>query len=584
MKLIRRSTFNRMKLRLGRLYGREHAEQLSDRIYMMIGRYGVSSKSGGAELAARNRWSARDAVLITYGDMISRKGEVPLETLKNFCDRRLRGAINVLHILPFSPSSSDGGFSVIDYRQVDKDLGGWGDIKRISRDYDLMMDLVLNHCSRKSKWFTDYVNGIAPQIDYFQEGDPKADLSAVVRPRPWPLLSPTETSRGERHVWTTFSEDQVDLNWKSPDVLFEFLDILLYYVSQGARIIRLDAVAFLWKKPGTSCLHLPETHEVVKLMRDVLLTVAPQVILLTETNVPHTENVSYFGRGDEAHMVYQFALPPLLLHGLLRGDSKPMQTWMRGLGDVPKGCTYLNFTASHDGIGVRPLEGLVAPEEVQWLVEQVKERGGRISDRAMPDGSRKPYELNITYRDALAVPDDVELGLLRFLCSQAVMLSLRGVPAVYFHSLVAAQNWSEGPDREGGENRDINRRRWQWDELEESLDDPESDQAWVINVFTAMLRARASCPAFHPDAPQEVLDTTGDVLALVRRSLDARVRVLCCFNFTRDKVCLPREVVVGQLGAASEFKNQLNGKRLVFEEEEYCLGPYECAWIVANGE
>jgi glycosidase len=581
MKLIRRSTFNRIRKRLEHLYGRERAEQLSDRLYMLIGRYGVSPQNGTTESAARRiRWSHKDAVLITYGDMVKNGSEAPLAVLKQFCDRRLRGAISTVHILPFFPSSSDGGFSVIDYRKVDPQLGSWEDVERIGRDYGLMLDLVLNHCSRKSQWFRDYVNGVAPGTEYFQEGDPEADLSAVVRPRPWPLLSPTETSRGERHVWTTFSEDQVDLNWQSPDVLFEFLDLLLNYVSRGARIVRLDAVAFLWKTPGTGCIHLPETHEVVKLMRDVLTTVAPHVILLTETNVPHFENVSYFGRGDEAHMVYQFALPPLILHGLLKGNSWPIQQWIRSLKEPPKGCTFLNFTASHDGIGVRPAEGCLPPGELEWLVNEVEQRGGLVSYRSLPDGSKKVYELNVTYRDALSVAGDEDLGLRRFLCSQALVLSLRGVPAVYFHSLVGEQNWDDGPRAEGGENRDINRRRWDFKNLEALLDDPDSDHAWVMNVYAAMLRARAECTAFHPDAPQEVLDTAGEVLALLRTSLDGRVRVLCCFNFTGEKVTIPRLVLDNSLGEASCYRNLLSGRKLEFNDTQTELGPYESAWIV----
>ena len=574
-----------MRTRLGRLYGKERAEQLSDRLYMLIGRYGVSPQHGITEGEARKiRWSHKDAVLIAYGDMVQNGGEKPLQVLKRFCDRRLRGAINTVHILPFFPSSADGGFSVIDYRQVDSELGSWDDVEQIARDYGLMLDLVLNHCSRKSAWFRDYVNGIAPGIDYFQEGDPDADLSAVVRPRPWPLLSPTETSRGTRHVWNTFSEDQVDLNWKSPDVLFEFLDLLLNYVSRGARIVRLDAVAFLWKTPGTGCVHLPETHEVVKLMRDVLTTVAPQVILLTETNVPHFENVSYFGRGDEAHMIYQFALPPLILHGLLKGDSYPIQRWARSMKEPPKGCSFLNFTASHDGIGVRPIEGWVPPEEVDWLVNEVEKRDGLVSFRTLQDGTKKVYELNITYRDALSIPGDTDLGLRRYLCSQALMLSLRGVPAVYFHSLVGGKNWREGPCAEGGENRDINRRRWDFGELEAVLDDPDGEHAWIMNVYAAMLRARANCAAFHPDAPQEVLDTAGEVLALLRTSLDGRVRVLCCFNFTVNPVSMPRTVLENSLGEAVDYRNLLSGRKLTFEDAQQELGPFESEWVVVSRE
>ena len=569
-------------MRLGRLYGRDRAEELSDRLYMLIGRYGVVPEERHQNANKIERWSERDAVLITYGDMVQREGEVPLETLKNFCDRRLRGAINCVHILPFFPSSSDGGFSVIDYSKVDEKLGDWEHVERLSRDYGLMVDVVLNHCSRQGAWFKDYVSGVAPQIDYFQEGDPEADLSEVTRPRPWPLLTPTETSRGIKHVWTTFSEDQVDLNWKSPDVLFEFLDILLYYISKGARIIRLDAVAFLWKTPGTNCIHLPETHEVVRLMRDVIVTVAPHVVLLTETNVPHRENVSYFGRGDEAHMVYQFALPPLLLHGLLKGDSSYLQKWASSLEPAPKQCTYLNFTASHDGVGVRPLEGLVPDEELTWLVEEVRRRGGRVNERAMPDGSRRPYELNTTYRGALSDSENEDLGLRRFICSQAVMLSLQGVPAVYFHSIVGGGNWEEGPGREGGENRDINRRRWGWDELARLLDDSESAEAWVLNVYSSLLRSRCGCPAFHPDAPQEILSTSSTVFAVERISLDGRHRVICCANFTGEPVELLESWIGQRLAGAKAFKNLLSGEGLRFDNGIHKMEPYECCWVVAE--
>jgi len=120
------------------------------------------------------------------------------------------------------------------------------------------------------------------------------------------------------------------------------------------RIARLDAVAFLWKELGTNCLHLPETHELVKLFRDVCEIVAPRAIILTETNVPHAENVSYFGQGDEAHMVYQFSLPPLLLHAFITGNGQYLTHWASGLEPPPAGCTFFNFTASHDGVGVRP--------------------------------------------------------------------------------------------------------------------------------------------------------------------------------------------------------------------------------------
>ncbi|SVD07509.1 uncharacterized protein METZ01_LOCUS360363, partial [marine metagenome] len=311
------------------------------------------------------------------------------------------------------------------------------DVVRFSGEFELMFDLVLNHCSAKSPWFKEYVSGIEPGRNYVMEVDEKADLSAVVRPRSTPLLTTFQTRGGERNVWTTFGADQVDLDWTSPDLLFEFLDVIMFYVSMGCRILRLDAVAFLWKKIGTSCLHLPETHEVVKLIRNLLEVVAPDVLILTETNVPHEENVSYFGKGDEAHAVYQFTLPPLLLHGLLRGTAKHLSSWAAQLSSPPRGCHFLNFTASHDGIGVRPLEGILPKQEIWDLAEEVEKKGGFVSMRKLEDGSESPYELNSTFYSALSDPKDEALGEARFLCSQSVALAMRGIPAVYFHSLCA---------------------------------------------------------------------------------------------------------------------------------------------------
>ncbi|MCB1120747.1 MAG: alpha-amylase, partial [Verrucomicrobiae bacterium] len=362
-KVIDRAQFDQVKRRLHRLYG-DQAERCIERFLMMVGAYGV----GLNPFPVDELWNERDVVLITYGDSIRKEGEAPLQTLRTFCNRRLKGAIKVVHILPFYPWSSDDGFSVKDYRAVDPELGDWKDVDAFSDDFNLMFDLVANHCSSKSGWFKEYVGGILPFNTYFKEGSPEDDLSDVIRPRTSPLLTKFETRDGPRYVWTTFSADQVDLNWENPDVFFEFLDILLFYISQGARIIRLDAIAFLWKTVGTSCLHLTETHEIVKLYRDILGILAPHVILLTETNVPHEENISYFGQGDEAHMVYQFSLPPLLLHGLLTENPKPLKSWAESLGDIPSGCTFFNFTSSHDGIGVRPLQGLLPDKELDKLV------------------------------------------------------------------------------------------------------------------------------------------------------------------------------------------------------------------------
>jgi len=373
MVVVERRVYERIRERLGRLYGEAALPRLMDRLQLIIGRYGVGADCL-PEAAGCAPWDQTDAVLISYGDMVCASQEAPLATLRRFLEQHVGDAISSLHLLPLFPYSSDDGFAVIDYRQIDPALGRWADLDALADDYRLMLDLVINHVSSQSRWFRAYTNGMAPERHYFIEVDPKADLSAVVRPRTSALLRSVQTPYGERHVWATFGQDQIDVDFSNPDVLFEYLDILLFYVHHGAQIIRLDAIAYLWKQLGTSCIHLPQTHEIVKLLRDLLNLVAPRVLVVTETNVPHAENISYFGNGDEAHLVYQFSLPPLLLHAMHSGNGRYLTEWAAALAPPPPGCTYFNFTASHDGIGVRPLEGLLPQSQrgVGWS------RGGVI--------------------------------------------------------------------------------------------------------------------------------------------------------------------------------------------------------------
>ncbi|MGB1127205.1 MAG: sugar phosphorylase [Opitutales bacterium] len=573
IKTISREQLRKIRKRLERLYGGQ-AEKLMERFVMIIGRYGV----GVNVINEVDRWDERDSVLITYADSIKDSGQAkPLEAMNAFARKNLKGAIRCIHLLPFYPWSSDDGFSVIDYRKVDPDCGGWTDVECLGRDFDLMFDIVLNHCSSQSSWFNDFVAGIEPARHYFLPMDPDGDYSDVVRPRTSPLLTKTRTRDGEVYVWTTFSADQVDLNWQNPEVLFEFIDILFLYLSKGMRIARLDAVAFLWKTLGTNCLHLPETHEMVKLFRDICDIVSPGAILLTETNVPHEENISYFGRGDEAHMVYQFSLPPLLLHAFTAGNGKYLTKWAMDLAPPPEGCTFFNFTASHDGVGVRPVEGILPTDERDKLIDHVQNAGGRVNWRAMPDGSRQPYEMNITYYSALADADDPKLGAARFLCSQALALSLRGIPGVYIHSLFATENDQQGVE-ESGQNRTINRRKWELPELKEHL--KKGVGKLVFTRYLRMLRRRTEHPAFHPDAPQAVYDVNPGLFVHRRTSLDGEQTIYCVFNLTPKEKHLKKLCPDGNFEQFSVFYDILRAREIRAGKRGYCVKPYQALWLV----
>jgi len=535
-----------------------------------------------ATSADEELWDETTISMITYGDTLLPPADsdiTPLHVLKEFLRTRLDEMISCVHILPFFPYSSDDGFAVIDYRKVNPSLGSWEDIVDITDKFEMMADLVINHTSSESDWFQQFLAGEKPGCDYFIALDPDTDCQQVIRPRSSPLLTPVETKDGTKHVWTTFSADQVDVNFANPDVLLEFLDIVLGYCQKGIRFIRLDAVGFLWKRLNTPCIHLPETHFVIQLFREILATTYPRTVIITETNVPNLENLSYFGRGNEAHMIYNFSLPPLLLNALIRGEAKHLKTWMKSMPPAQEGCAYFNFTASHDGIGLRPAEGLVEGDEFGQLVDTMAKFGAKISYRTQSDGSQRPYELNIALFDALrgTIYGEDKWQKQRFVCSQAIMLALEGVPAFYIHSLLATPNDNEKVAATG-HNRSINRHQWDYAELSEKLDDPESDQHWVFHEIKRLIQIRRQQQAFHPNATQYTLDFQSPaVFGLWRQSRNRRQSIFCIYNLS-DR---PKSISVSNLNLiCTDEWNDLLGNVVIDENTtKIKLAPYQIAWI-----
>lgn len=560
----------RLDAELSLVYG-ERAREIKRRLLKLI-----DAQREQIDSRPRPLWSERTQLLITYGDSIVEDRETdPLDALDDFMRSHLEDVFSAVHILPFYPWSSDDGFAVIHYREVSPNLGDWSRIRHLGERYNLMFDLVINHVSRESLWFTDYLTGSQPGRDYFIEMAPNSDVSAVTRPRNTPLLVPVTTRRGTRHVWATFSDDQIDLNFANPDVLIEMVGVLLFYLSQGARLIRLDAIAYLWKELGTACIHLPQTHAIVRLFRAVMAYVAPGALLLTETNVPHRENMSYFGEGDEAHMVYQFTLPPLLLHTLTTGSAEALTEWAATLAPLPEGCTWFNFTASHDGIGVRAVEGLLPGHEVEAMLDLMQRFGGFVSMKTGPDGEDSPYEINITWYDALK---GTRRGAdawqnARFICSQTIMLGLQGVPAVYIHSLLGTLNDHENVTRTG-RLRAINRRNWPREALEDQLEAYSTPTHVVFEALTARLSTRRQEPCFHPDVAQKILHLGPHFFALVRGPMADGRRLLAVHNVT-DR---PQRLVL-PAGYAGERWRDLLG-RFDPDGDQPMLKPYRSCWLV----
>jgi glucosylglycerate phosphorylase len=543
---------------------------------------------------ARIDLSEKDAILITYGDGIRSGNQIPLQALNQFLLENVQNVIPAVHLLPFFPYSSDDGFSVIDFKQVDPDLGTWADIDSLAENYDLMYDAVINHISVKSEWFRKFLAGDTDYTDYFITVDDERDFQNVFRPRALPLLTEFKMDQGLKKVWTTFSADQVDLNYHNPQVLIDIVRILLDFVAHGARFIRLDAIAFIWKEPGTSCIHLENAHRIVKFLRSIFDCLAPFVKIITETNVPHEENVAYFGDGsNEAQLVYNFSLPPLVLDAFHKQSTQTLSCWAKTLETPSEETHFFNFLASHDGIGVTPAKGLISDEAILQMCERVKALGGFVSYKDNPDGTRSPYELNINYLDALGNPsiDNEPEALIadRFLASQSIMLALKGVPGIYYHSLLGSRSWKAGVGLTG-RNRTINRKKLDLERLLSELQAPHSLRRQVFYGYLEMLQTRSfyAGSAFSPQGNQAILEVDERLMVILRLSPDRRYSALCFTNVTQDLVSvdLACQLLSPLLAAVGQnWHSILSRNSRSLDENEanrFEIGPYGVLWLLSD--
>ena len=492
-------------------------------------------------------WDEKDIVLITYADQFSAKGEKALPVFTRFYNKWLSHSFSHVHLLPFYPWSSDDGFSVIDYHEVAPETGTWRDVAELKQSTSLMFDFVCNHMSAKSAWFANYLKQMPGYDDFFISVDPETDLSAVTRPRALPLLTPFTLHDGSvRHLWTTFSEDQIDLNFASPQVLIAMVDVLLHYLIEGARYIRLDAVGFMWKIPGTSCIHLEQTHQLIQLFRAITEAVAPGTVIITETNVPHKENVSYFGNGEnEAQMVYQFSLPPLVLHAVHSQDVSTLSQWAASLALPSTKTTWFNFLASHDGIGLNPLRGILPESEILSLVEKLQTEGALVNWKNNPDGTRSPYEINVTYLDALSTRESHDSErIARFILAHAVLLSFPGVPAVYIQSILGSRNDYDGVERLGY-NRAINREKYAAGQIDCALEDKNSLRYQVYSALSQLIVLRRAEKAFHPDS-EAYFSTSGKHVLKIVRVADCGEKITALFNFSDNSQTIESDIHSGR--------------------------------------
>lgn len=530
-----------------------------------------------------NHWSEADIVLITYGDSIIKTAQPPLHTLKVFLDNHLKNTINSVHILPFFPYSSDDGFSVIDYSSVNEALGTWQDITEISQAYQLMSDLVINHCSSRSAWFDNFIKGEGTGHDFFFTAQLDDDLSAVVRPRTSPLLKEVITGKGQKFVWCTFSHDQVDFDFRNPEVLKAFAAIIRQYLDSGVKIFRFDAIAFIWKIVGRDSINLPQTHEIVRLLRTLIESADPQAIIITETNIPNTQNLTYFGNANEAHGIYNFSLPPLLINTLLTGNCLYLKRWLMSMPPSQDGTLYFNFIASHDGIGLRPAEGLLSDTELDSLIHTIESFGGKISWRTSNTGEQKAYEMNIALYDALqgTVAGKDHWNFERFICAHAVMFALEGIPGIYIHSMLGTQNDYKKLANTHN-SRSINRHCWHEEALEAALADSSLHHAKVLSSLKTLLKIRIKQPAFHPNATQFTLHLGLQLFGFWRQSQNRKQSIFCVSNVSDQAIALPLSEL--NLIVTQAWVELITGENITELSQEIILSPYQTVWIANKAE
>jgi sucrose phosphorylase len=544
----------------------------------LVNAVGISATSCASPIPHQNHWDERRSILITYADSVIDEECAPLETLHEFVTQFCADSLSDIHLLPFYPYSSDDGFAVIDYSSVNPAHGTWRDIHALAKHKNLMFDLVINHCSARSQWFLEFCDSSGKGQHMFYTAEPDTDVSCVTRPRTSPLLRPTRTAEGKKLVWCTFSHDQVDFDFSHPLVLLEFAQIIGFYIRNGATLFRLDAVAFLWKELGTSCINHPHTHTIIKIYRLLIEHLKPNAIVITETNIPNHENLLYFGNANEAHAIYNFALPPLLLHTLMSGDSTAITRWQMGMPPAQNGTTYFNFIASHDGIGLRPTEGLLDDALREAMIQTCQSQGAKISWRTLPDGSQSAYEINVAlYSACRATHAGVDQWQTeRFLCAHTIMLGLEGIPGVYIHSLVGTENDVERV-KHSGQNRCINRHKWSYQSLQKALHTPQTHHAVVFSNMTKLIQLRAKQRAFHPNAIQFTLQLGPSCFGFWRQSLDRSQSIFCISNVTNTQQSLHIQDI--NLVQTQRWHDLISGVWLKENQTTLTLTPYQTVWI-----
>ena len=446
--------------------------------------------------------------LITYADRLG--GD--LSGLRDLLQDEFQGLFSGVHILPFFDpiDGADAGFDPVDHTRVDARLGDWDDIAALSSEFSIMADLIVNHVSADSPQFTDLrENGKLSEFwdlflrktDIFPAQEPEAviakEVERIYRPRPGQPFTTVRLDDGsEEEFWTTFSEKQLDINVEAPAGRTYLESILETFAGAGVREIRLDAAGYAIKRRATTCFMLPETFEFIGSLSDRAASLGMESLVEI-----HSHYETQIAIASRVGRVYDFALPPLILHALYTGDAEPCRRWLE---IAPRNCVTVLDT--HDGIGILDIardgsrDGLLTDDEVISLVNTIHERTNGLSERASGHAASNldVYQVNSTYYDALG-RDDVE-----YLIARAIQFFAPGTPQIYYVGLLAGENDIDLVEKTGV-GRDINRHYYSRDEIREQLRRP------VVARLVQLIRLRNESPAFNGDflvgecSPNEII-------------------------------------------------------------------------------
>lgn len=441
-------------------------------------------------------------MLITYADSMGNN----LKELYEVLNRHYKKAIGGVHILPFFPSSADRGFAPMCYDKVDERFGDFSDIEKLSKDYYLMFDFMVNHISASSEYFKDFVQNkekseyrdmFIRYSKFWEKGEPtpeQTDLIYKRKPRA-PYIDVTFADGSRDKVWCTFCEEQIDLDI-STDTTKKFIkDTLLSMCRHGASVIRLDAFAYAVKKPDTSCFFIEP--DIWELLYDIESIVKKEnVEILPEIHEHYTIPMKI---ADKGFWIYDFALPVLTLHALYNHDGQYLKNWLEM-------CPMKQFTTldTHDGIGIVDVKDLLPDEAVETVKEQMYSQGANVKKIYSSEAYNNLdiYQVNTTYYSALGNNDKA------YLLARAIQFFAPGIPQVYYVGMLAGSNDIDLMERTKN-GRDINRRYYSVEEVEQEQSRP------VVKKLKELMILRNTHPAFSLEGTIEVV-SEGDMLTITR--------------------------------------------------------------------